>query len=161
MSDLAYAARGLRRSPAFAAIAVLTLALGIGADTALVGIIDAVTSGGGATNIDDVYVLERDNFRASGIGSDRTPRELFDALRAAPSNIISAVAATTVSDGAIVQAGPHGDLLIVRAVSASMPRVFPHDPAGRQMVHRRRRRLWTCGRGRERTPVAPLVRRAC
>ena len=40
--DFAYAVRGLRRSPAFAAAAVLTLALGIGANTAVWTILDAL-----------------------------------------------------------------------------------------------------------------------
>ncbi|HEV7990607.1 MAG TPA: ABC transporter permease [Gemmatimonadaceae bacterium] len=76
--DLRYALRGLRRNPGFAAIAALTLALGIGANTAIFSVVDAVMLRSLPVQRPDQLVQVA---MGSGGGSDEFSNPLWEALR--------------------------------------------------------------------------------
>jgi predicted permease len=82
--DLRLALRGLARTPAFAAAAVLTLALGIGATTALFSIVHAVLLRSLGWGEESRLVAVQTNFEAQGLmGTELSAPEYLD-IKTAP-----------------------------------------------------------------------------
>ena len=84
--DLRYALRQLRQSPGFSLVAIITLALGIGATTAIFSLVDSVLlhSAPYAKSAELVAITENDAARAPGENSEVSPGDLTDWEAQAP-----------------------------------------------------------------------------
>src|SRR5579872_6903462 len=83
VADLRYALRGLRRSPLFSIVAVLSLALGIGANTAIFTLLDQVLLRKLPVKEPDrlVMVYQRANNMGSNMGSRMNSYPLYQDLQ--------------------------------------------------------------------------------
>jgi putative ABC transport system permease protein len=101
--DIRYAVRGMRRNPAFVAVAVLTLALGIGANAAVFSVVDAVLLRPLPYADPDRLVAVWNRWDGSAAATLSDP-EYLDYAEKSRTMTIAASAATNVNVG-----GPGGD----------------------------------------------------
>src|SRR5437763_10530084 len=93
MQDLHFGLRMLRKSPGFTAVAVLTLALGIGANTAIFSVIDAVLLRPLPYKNPALLAWTTLQFPSGGILSSFVPHPVYFAWRD-QNNAFSGIAAT-------------------------------------------------------------------
>jgi predicted permease len=109
LADLRAAGRALRRAPGYLAAAVLTLALGIGATTALFGVVDAVLL---------KPLPYRDPGRLVSVWDRAVADGLYDALRTRSHAYAALAGYGSGGDVTVLAAGPAGQPAPARAAAA-------------------------------------------
>lgn len=125
--DLKHGLRTMRRSPAFTAVAVITLALGIGANTAIFSVVDTVLMRPlPYTDAERIVVAFEKRPQQSRLKNEVTPAEFFEWRKQATS--FESIAANGVSEFTLtgVEAS---EMLVGRLVSQQFFSVMGRQPA--------------------------------
>lgn len=127
LQDLVYAGRVLRQRPGFAAVAILTLALGIGANTAIFSVVQAVVLAPLPFPEPDRLVTAWENHEARGGAPEWTGRANFVDWRGR-NRVFEHLAAFSCWGPTLVDAG-EPERLTGEAVSPDYFRVLGVSPA--------------------------------
>ena len=127
--DVRYALRQLARWPGFALAAILTLALGIGATTAIFSVVDAVLLRPLPYPNSDRLVMIRDELSKMGVHYNDVSYETFDAYRKNPS--FDAVAAFTEEDRNLIGSGTAERMAVLSATSGFFEMLGARTAMGR------------------------------
>ena len=157
LSDLRYAARTLLRNPGFTAVAVVTLALGIGANTAIFSVVDGVLLRPAPVEDVDRLIMVWETDRNSG--TTREPASFPDYIdfreRSARLTDLAAFMGREVN-----HTPPQGDSvrLAALAVTRLLPDARHPPPRGTRVQRRRNESRWTARGHDQRGPLDPSLR---
>ena len=131
-TDLRHAWRALRRAPGFTAVAVVVLALGIGASTAMFSVVDAVVLNGLPFEDESRLVSVLEVTRSTGRPGPVAPQNFLD-WRTRTSAIFEELG--TFGRSAFVAADPALRSIEARGVTASLLRALRARPKSPQLSH--------------------------
>jgi predicted permease len=114
--DVRYGLRSLRRHPAFTAMAVLSLAIGIGANTAIFGVANAVLFRPSPLADPATLVNVYESAAAGGFGFNPLSYPTIEDLRRGTTGVFRGIAASAIAAGQVQNGGTSG-LLIGEAVT--------------------------------------------
>jgi predicted permease len=130
LGDLTYALRQLKRSPGFAAVAILSLTLGIGANSAIFSILNAMLFKSLPVPApEQLFILTQQSQRAPTV-PQRLSYPMFLRLRDAHSGATGVAAMTRVTSAqTALQTGPRSEPTPVQLVSGEFFSVLRLSPA--------------------------------